>query len=480
VSAEARAKLLAWRADPVRFVREAFGVEPDAWQADMLRAFASAKRLAMKACKGPGKTAVLAWMVWNFLATRPYANVAATSISGDNLRDGLWKELAKWQRQSPFLVAAFEWQKERIVAREAPADWWASARQWSKSADSAQQSNTLAGLHADYMLFVIDEAGGVPLPVAVTAEAALASGIETKFVMAGNPTHTEGPLWEACTAQRHLWHVVEVTGDPDDPNRSPRIDPEWARQQIAMFGRENPWVLVNVFGKFPPASLNALLGPDEVQAAMRRHLTEDAYSWSQKRIGIDCARFGDDRTVLFPRQGLAAFPPVVMRNAAGTAIAARVMAAKLRWSSELEILDDTGGWGQSTIDTLRAAGHSPIGVQFHGPAIDARYANRRAEGWMQMAEWVKRGGALPEIPEIVAELTTPTFTFTAAGKFLLEDKDQVKKRLGRSPDLADALALTFMLPEMPRNMGILGVPMPGFEHRGRVVSDYDPFQGLGE
>lgn len=464
-------KLALWRRDPVAFVRENFQTEPDAWQVDILRSFAVDTRLAMTACKGPGKTAVLAWLIWNFLATRPHANVAATSISGDNLQDGLWKELAKWQARSPFLQAAFEWQKTRIVAKESPATWWASARSWAKSASTEQQANTLAGLHADYMLFVIDEAGGVPMAVGATAEAALASGIESKFVMAGNPTHTEGPLYAAATNQRHLWKLVNITADPDDPKRSPRVSLEWAKQQIEMYGRDNPWVLVNVYGKFPPSSLNSLLGPDDVQEAMKRHLTDDQYNWAQKRLGIDCARFGDDRTVIFPRQGLAAFHPEILRGARGTAIANKVMLKKAEWQSEVELLDDTGGWGQSTIDTLIAAGHSPIGVQFHSTQTnDPRYYNRRAEMWMQMADWVKRGGALPPIPELVGELTTPTYTFDAQGKFLIEKKDQVKVRLGRSPDLADALALTFALPEMAREMaGLVGMQGRGME------SDYNPF-----
>lgn len=464
-------KIAHWRHNPVAFVRECFGVEPDAWQAKTLQAFATTKRLAMKAAKGPGKTTVLAWLVWNFLATRPYSNVAATSISGDNLQDGLWKELAKWHRQSPVLSQAFEWQKTRIVARESPADWWASARQWSKSADASQQSNTLAGLHADYMLFVIDEAGGVPLAVAATAEAALASGIETKFVIAGNPTHTDGPLWMACTQHADLWKVIEITGDPDDPDRSPRISIEWARQQIAMYGRDNPWVLVNVFGKFPPGSINALLGPDEVREAMSRKPLKSDYDWQQKRIGVDVARFGDDRTVLFPRQGLAAFNPVEMRAARTTEIAARVMMAQQRWGGNaLAIIDDTGGWGHGTVDNLIAAGQSPIAVQYHAPALDRQYKNRRAEMWMEMAKWVKRGGALPNIPELVSELTTPTYTF-ANGQFVMQDKDMVKEKLGRSPDLADALALTFAIPDMPADELI-----PLVANQGRMRVEYDPHE----
>lgn len=471
-------KLRRWRLDPVTFVREEFKVNPDRWQRKALRRFAKDQRIALKACKGPGKTTVLAWIVWNFLATRPDSNVACTSISGDNLSDGLWKELAKWQHRSAYLQAAFEWQKTRIVSRLPghAATWWASARTWSKSADPQSQSDTLAGLHADYMLFVIDEAGGVPQSIMATAEAALASGIETKMAIAGNPTHTDGPLWNACSTFRHLWTVFEISSAPEDPDRTPRVSKEWAQQQIDMFGKDNPWVLVNVYGKFPPASINALLGPDEVREAMRRTLHPSKFNFQQKRLGIDVARFGDDRTVIFPRQGLVAFKPVIMRNERTTAIAARVMVAKERWGSEVELIDDTGHWGHGVIDNLLGVGHSPIGIQFHAPAIDKRYKNRRVEGWLRMTEWVRRGGVLPNIPELVGELTTPTYTF-AGGQFMLEDKDMVKERLGRSPDLADALALTFMLPEAPSQQDV-----PAWLARlsnGGLKTEWDPFAFTG-
>lgn len=468
-----------WREDPVRMVIDEFKAVPDDWQAEGLRAFANPdkQRIAFKSNKGPGKTAVEAWMIWNFMACRGYngdhPKGKATGISEQNLNDNLWTELAKWYNRSEFLQVAFEITKTRIQARQHPDTWWFSKQPWPKAGDQQSQANTLAGLHEANVLFVLDESGGIPRAVMATAEAALANpGGFKKIVQAGNPTHVEGPLWDACSTHRHLWTVIEVTGDPDDPRRSKRVGVDWARQQIEMYGRDNPWVLVNVFGQFPPSSINALLGPDEVNEAMRRNPPETDYDWSQKRIGVDVARFGDDRTVLFPRQGIMAFNPVVMRGVRTTDIAARLLQAKSTWGSEVELIDDTGHWGHGVIDNLHTAGHAPIGVQFHAPALDPRYKNRRVEMWLTMAEWVKRGGCLPPIPELVAELTTPTYTF-ANGKFLLEDKDIVKKRLGRSPDLADALALTFALPDMPGSTNPL-LALAGMQ-RGRVKSDWDPF-----
>ena len=302
------------------------------------------------------------------------------------------------------------------------------------------------------MLALVDESGAIPLPVARAAEQALSTGpVFGKLVQSGNPISLEGMLYAAAVSQRHLWYVITITGDPDDVKRSPRIDIEWARQQIETYGRDNPWVKSYILGQFPESSINSLLGPEDVQAAMRRDLPASAYDWAQKRLGIDVARYGDDRTVIFPRQGLRAFAPIVMRHARDSAvstdIATKVLSKRAEWGSTVEVMDATGGWAAGARDVLMASECDPISVQFHAPSGNPKYKNRRAEGWFEMAERIKAGLWLPNIPELVGELSTPTYTFVG-GKFMLEPKEKVKERLGRSPDLADALALTFMVPEV--------------------------------
>ena len=125
--------LRAWKADPRRFVRELFGVTPDPWQDEVLAAFPHNQRLAMKACKGPGKTAVMAWLAWNFLLTRNEPKIAATSVSGDNLADNLWAEMAKWQAKSPLLHRRSNGPRRGSSAASRPETWWMSARTWARS-----------------------------------------------------------------------------------------------------------------------------------------------------------------------------------------------------------------------------------------------------------------------------------------------------------------------------------------------------------
>lgn len=469
-------RIRLWREKPQAMVRDLFNATPDAWQDDVLALFPHKPRLAMKACKGPGKTTVLAWIAWNFLLTRPHPKIAATSISGDNLADGLWTEMALWQGKSQLLKAAFTWTKTRIFSSQNPETWWMSARTWAQGADSNKQADTLAGLHADYLLFLLDEAGGIPDGVMAAAEAGLANAIgggggkEAHIVMAGNPTHLEGPLYRACTSERSLWHVVEITSDPDDPKRTPRVSVEWARQQIQKYGRDNPWVLVNVFGKFPPSSLNALIGPDEVKEAMAREHKPPQYATAAKVLGVDVAREGDDKSVIFPRQGIVAFQPTVLRNADSLQGAGTVSRVWTDFDADGCFVDNTGGFGAGWIDQLRVLNRDPIGVHFAGKASEMRYANKRAEMLFKACEWVKEGGALPNIPELLEEMTSTTYFFKGDA-LQVEEKDQIKQRIGRSPDYFDGLGLTFAHPVHPS-------PRDGLGNRGSSnprAARHDPF-----
>jgi phage terminase large subunit len=478
----AQARLKSWKENPAQFVNEVFGVSPDAWQVETLSKLGGGetprRRVGMKACTGPGKSAVLAWIGWHRLScfARKGEHPKGAALSGegrDNLRDNLWAELSKWQQRSEFLKSAFTWNKEQIFAKDHSETWFLSARSYAKDADAESIGRSLSGLHSNFPFILLDETGDMPVTVGQKAEQIFTGGVVDGLVAAaGNPTSTTGLLYHICTNARGQWEVITITADPDDPKRTPRVDTEHAREQIILYGRDNPWVMATILGQFPSVGFNTLLSLAQVELAMKRHLRIDQYDFSQKRLGVDVARFGDDMTVIFPRQGLAAFKPVVMRNSSSTDVAARVAQAKLNWGSELETVDGTGGYGSGVVDTLRVAGHAPVEVHFSGSAINPRYFNKRSEMWFELADWVKRGGALPSDRELVKELTAPTYTFQN-GKLRLEEKEQIKKRLGFSPDRADALALTFAMPDMPGSNTIEGYK--NAFTKSRVKSDWDPF-----
>ncbi len=483
----ARARIKEWRHNPRKFVVDNFQVKLDAWQEDALTHLGGdanpRRRLTLRACTGPGKSAVLAWAGWHRLScfgdVGEHPKGAAISGEGrENLRDNLWAELSKWQRRSEFLSRAFNWNKEQITAKDHPETWFLSARGYAKDADTESIGQSMSGLHSKYPFVLLDETGRMPITIGQKAEQIFTGGnIDALIMQAGNPTDVGGLLYHSCVGMAGQYIVITITADPDDPKRTPRVDIEHAREQIRLYGRENPWVMSTILGLFPPSSLNSLIGPEEVEAAMKRQITLEDYEYAQKRLGVDVARFGDDRTCLFPRQGLRAFNPAIMRNARSNEVAARVALAKHKWAGEvLEFVDDTGGWGSGVIDSLIQSGYSPISVNFSGKADDGKYLNKRAEMWFRMTEWVRRGGSLPPDNDLIKELTAPTYTFQN-GKFALEDKKQIKARLGFSPDKADALALTFAQVDMP---GRLPLSAPGEMLQQRLADsglkhDYNPY-----
>lgn len=452
MTVDAEATIARWRRDPVAFVRENFGVEPDDWQAEALRQTVQpgAQKISLQACAGPGKSAVLAWIGWHFLATMgdssDHPKGVAVSVSGDNLSSNLWPEFHKWRLRSDFLESQFDASAERLWQREHKDTWFLAARTWPRTASPDEQGRTLSGLHGRYVLALIDESGSIPPAVSRAAEQALSTGPRYGvIVQAGNPLSREGMLYAASRSPS--WHVIRITGDPDDPRRSKRIDINWARQAIAeaSLGRSDPWVQAYILGQFPASAINTLLTVDDVERAMERAYTMGDIERATTVLGVDVAGDGLDQSVIFPRRGLVAFSPLALRGVTPTQGAAQVARQWDEYRAVGVCIDNTGGWGSGWVDQLRNLGRTPHPIEFAGEPTDRRFANKRAEMWWQMAEWVRTEGALPRCRELVAELTTPTYT-TQGDRLLIEPKKDIKKRLGRSPDYADALALTFAVP----------------------------------
>ena len=464
--------ILRWLEHPDQMVRDLFGVTPDPWQDEVLRCFPTTPRIAMKASVGPGKSCVMAWLGWNFLLTRPFPNIAATSISGDNLRDGLWKEMSVWRDKSPLLQRAFERTTERIYAKGRSDTWFMSARSWSKSADEHQLGTTLAGLHGEYVMVLVDESGGVPPAITARAEAIFAGTKEAHIVQAGNTNMLSGALYTACVKQPQLWKVIVITGDPDDPNRSPRVPLSWAKEMIDTYGREHPYVKVAVLGEWPPASYNALIGPDEIEAAMKRCYREFEYGKASKILGVDVGRSATgDPSVIFPRQGIVAFPPAMFRGVDSIQGAGLVARKWDEWQADACFIDNTGGFGAGWIDQLRLLGRHPIPVHYSGEAHNKeRYVNKRTEMYFDAVQWIKEGGQLPPCPELVSALSQTCYFFKG-DKMILEPKEIVAAKIGHSPDHTDAFVETFAEPVSP-----LAAQAIAGTRQTRAMPEYDAFK----
>lgn len=218
---------------------------------------------------------------------------------------------------------------------------------------------------------------------------------------------------------------------------------------------------------------NVLLSVNDVEAATKRHFGPAEYQLSAKILGVDVARQGDDRSCVFPRQGLLSEKPYVWRHYDSMQVAAQVAIIDDAYKADAIFVDGSGGYGAGVIDRLRQLGRNVVEVQFGGRADDERFANKRIEMWYRMAEWVKGHGLIPDIQELKQDLCGPTYGHDLRGKMLLESKEAIKKRGLPSPDLGDALALTFAHPvlsraESARNIG----------RQNTTLHQYDPLSSF--
>ena len=264
------------------------------------------------------------------------------------------------------------------------------------------------------------------------------------------------PDWYAT---RYTVHDTDAL-DPVEVERLERDMPETA------FARE-------YLCDFSAAGSDQLISMSDVEAASKLVYRDGDVIESPLVVGVDPARFGDDRSVIVLRQGLRMEKPMIHHGVDNMQLAGLVAQVIDDRDPDAVFIDVGGGAG--VIDRLRQLDYYIVEVPFGGKANQPNlFVNRRAEMWWQVKEWLGNGGSIPNNTDLKAELSTPTYWFDALGKRCLESKDEIKKRLqgGGSPDIADALALTFAYPvskQLPREVR---------EKIDTSPQDYDPYESM--
>ena len=224
---------------------------------------------------------------------------------------------------------------------------------------------------------------------------------------------------------------------------------------------------------FSAAADDQLLSLSDVEQACTRHLTSDMYEWAPKIIGVDPARYGDDASAICRRQGLLVHPIRRLFKIDNMALAAAVAHDANEWGADAICVD--AGNGAGVIDRLRSLGYEVFEVPFGGSASDpATFFNLRTELYWKVADAVKAGLSLPNDPLLKGDLAAPTYTINEKDQRKIESKDDIKARLLRSPDSADALVCTYAADIAPAKLGNNLDPTPA----SAVVHtawDYDPF-----
>jgi phage terminase large subunit len=423
-------------ADPVLFVESMLGATPQRWQAEALLAIANNDRVAIRSGHGVGKTAFLSWLVLWWLLTRLPTKVVCTANTAHQLSDVLWSEIGKWHRKLPEgMRRLLEIKSDKIELTGVP-DSFAVAR-----TSRREQPEALQGFHSENLLFVIDEASGVPDIVFEVGQGALSTE-GAKVVMCGNPTRAQGYFYDAFTKSAARWWTRRVSCHDADT-----VDKGFLADMAAQYGDGSNQYRVRVLGEFPAGDDDTLIPRHIITAARDRPVAKSETApvvW-----GLDVARFGDDSSALAKRRGNALVEPVKVwrgKDLMETCGLVKVEYDAAGQHRPVEILVDVIGLGAGVVDRLRELGLPVRGVNVAElPALDGnRFQRLRDELWWKAREWFEaRDCSIPDDESLIDELAGPLYSLTSSGKIQVEPKAHMKRRIGRSPDKADAFCLTF-------------------------------------
>jgi phage terminase large subunit len=434
-SQKAREQLTRWKKQgPAQFAIEALGATPEPWQIEAGAKLAAKRRLSIRSGHGVGKSAFMAWTILWFMSTHFPCKVPATAPTGHQLSDILWAELAKWHRvlkeRLPELGNEFEWTSEKFVLKSHSQESFAVAR-----TSRPENPEALQGFHSENILFLLDEASGVPDEVFQVAEGALSSD-GAYVVMAANPTRTQGYFFDSHHKMRSSWATMHVDGESCG-----RVSKQYVADMAKKYGTESSIYKIRVKGEFA-GTPDGVIPLDIIEAAK----TRDVQTHGAERWGVDVARFGDDLSALAKRRGNTLTEKVKTWGGKDTMQTAGLIkneydAAKVKPEA---ICIDVIGLGAGVVDRCKELGLPVIGVNVaESPAVKEQYMRLRDELWFEARDWFHgRDVKIPDDEDLVGELTLPTFKVLSTGKKQVESKDTIKLRAA-SPDRADAFCLTF-------------------------------------
>lgn len=426
----------------MRFAREALGVSLWERQAEIVRAVAESPRVAVRSGHKIGKSSAAVVLALWFVTTRPRARVVMTSASYRQVRDILWKELRRIVGEAPIPTGG------KLATDPETGLQFRDGREIVGL--STNEPERIAGYSGPEMLFVLDEASGIDEAVFEALEGNRAGG--ARIVLFSNPTQTSGTFFDAFHAKADFWRTIHVSSE-STPNATGIGDAvpglataAWVDEKRREWGEQSALYAVRVRGDFPAQGERAVIPLTYVVDAVRRESQPDG----ALVFGLDVARFGDDDSVLVARRGDAVIDVRSFAGLDGPDLAGRVLEVvrELRLHDERPAVNvDVIGVGSSVYDVLsRSPEVAASAVNVSEKATAEGYHSLRDQLWGATRDWLKGGGSIPDDARLQAELVSPTYAFDAQGRMKVESKADMKKRLGRSPDRADALALAVHRP----------------------------------
>lgn len=445
--------------DPAAFLEDMLGIVCDEWQREVAADIVSYPKVAVKSGQGVGKTALEAGLILWFLVCRPYSKVIATAPTMQQLYDVLWAEIAKWLNSSR-VKELLTWTKTKVYVTGDSERWFATAK-------TATKPENMQGFHEEHMFVVVDEASGVADPIMEAIFGTLTGG-DNRLLLMGNPNRIEGTFYDAFNRDRDKFRTYTV---------SSRDSRRTSRDNIVMleakYGRDSDVVRVRIDGQFPKGALDSFISLETVELACSRGnkiRQSDIEVAKMLHVGVDVARFGNDKTVITPRISARVFEfrkysrKDTMETAGNVIMCCKEYMERFPHVKRCMIKVDDSGVGGGVTDRLneiiREEGlpYSVIPVNNGEAASDDYYFNLGSQLWGYIKELLELNFSnhlqgkqdvqieLPDDGEMVKQLSVRKYRITSKGKIQLESKDEMKKRGLDSPDTADSLSLALYEP----------------------------------
>lgn len=413
---------------------------PDEWQKAELEAIGAKLRNdpdgnvreATASGHGIGKTAFSSWICCWAMSTRAHLSGVVTANTMGQLSTKTWRELALWHKR---LINRhwFKWSATKFWHVKEPETWYISAEP-----NTEHNSEAFAGRHAKYKVIIFDEASAIPDKIWEVTEGAMTDP-RSIWLVFGNPTKNTGRFKACFTSDKARWGTRHVDSRTCKMTNKAELE-EW----ITAYGIDSDFVRIRILGQFPRAGAMQFIPTDIVEKAMLSEAAFEAWCLTPVVIGVDVARYGDDKSCIAIRQGRKLHEVRKFRELNTMQLAAQVVVAMKDYSGAAAVFVDGVGVGAGVVDRLQMLGHPVIEVNGGSVAYDEiKYWNKTAEMWDRMREWI-RGAELPSGDnELRLALVGREYYFDDKERIRLERKQDMKKRGLASPDEADALAHSF-------------------------------------
>mgnify|MGYP000910545621 FL=1 len=459
--------------DAVAVVRDIFGSTLWDHQEQILTAVRDHPKVAWRSSHGIGKTYVCARLVLWWLFSFPYSIVITTAPTWRQVEDLLWKEIRSCYYNSAFDLGGHLSPSATQLAID--------GKEWVAIGLSTNDSNRFQGYHSEHLLVVVDEAAGVAEEIFEAIMGVLTSA-HCRLILIGNPTDIGGQFYRAFrtegwkTGKTAAWDtpnfkelgitredIINNTWEAKVPRKDNGdfdwpypwlITPKWAHDAFLEWGTSHPAWFARVEGEFPEQGEYNVIPLGWIEQAQDRWPDVVPDRNEQVVLGVDVARGGMDLSAIAVRQGSKILSVETFSNMDGPLLAGEIAVRYRRLKASRANIDIIG-LGAAVEDALKDPVYHditvvPVNVATSSDVLDSdgnrKYQNLRAELW-----WTLRSAldpktenplALPPDDGLLGDLAAPKYDFRK-GWIQIEAKEETKHRLGRSPDVGDAVMLTF-------------------------------------